>query len=60
MQLLEKYIEKLKQLLKMYEESELSLRDLDLLDELFNETIEEIKELKESIIYDRWKKLFDD
>lgn len=59
MKILDKKIDELKQLLKSYEYDELSLRDLDYMDETFEEIVMNIRELKNDIVNDRFKELLD-
>lgn len=59
MKTLDKMIDELKQLLKSYEYDELSLRDLDYMDESFEEIVMNIRELKNDIVNDRFKELLD-
>jgi uncharacterized small protein (DUF1192 family) len=59
MDLINKKIEELTKLLNRYANDELSLLDLDYLDEQFDELMEDIKRLKEDIVNDRFIKSFD-
>lgn len=59
MKILDKKIDELKQLLKSYEYDELSLRDLDYMDETFEEIVMNIREFKNDIVNDRFKELLD-
>lgn len=59
MKILDKKIDELKQLIKSYEYDELSLRDLDYMDETFEEIVMNIRELKNDIVNDRFKELLD-
>lgn len=58
MNIIDKKINELKQILNTYKNEELSLRDLIYLDEEFNEIITNIKEIKEEIINDRFRRSF--
>lgn len=60
MKILDKKIDELKQLLKNYEYDELSLRDLDYMDEHFEELLNEIRELKNDLVNDRFIKTLKD
>lgn len=60
MELLDKKIDQLKQLLMTYENDELSLRDLDYLDGTFEELIEDIRKIKNDIVNDRFQELLDE
>lgn len=54
---IEEKLEQLRSLIKSYVYDELSLRDLDYLDEQFNELLDEIKQCKEEIVNERFTEL---